>query len=1341
LQNKKKILFILAFTLILSSISFSSGLIEGGSFEDADPSAFWSVGVCGKDASPPINSLINRGTRGTWVSDDNGVTDGSLAGVCGASATTGTTGSGDNANVCITTPSGSNRNCTTFTNDAEPFPAEFFSGVTITLTHDYGSDFNVLMYWDEPADTNFFSVQYAGSTELNNGSIVTLDVGLCKAGGTLCGAGSTHGNYGGTFYIDNIRTAGHTLTVNEPIEPINSNTSFEIRATVTDLNTENVEGATVNITLNGDTNAMTYSNGAYRITYPNGLPAGSYDYNVGSSWEGIDQNSSGTLIFSTNEYQYLTITPIKNILSYSYGSVDFIIGGVDPDLYTEWRADSNSSSQETPTYTWFNTDNTGRQYFIYTSSDGVNYAFDATLTYGSTNSNPVQKIWNESKKRFDYSFSDTLSALETKYYRLEFRLPVKRWEAIGNSEDWYIQNKPVVIQDVNKLDYDDYTVSAYSGIRNIYKEHIPEISGDETQAYELQFTAKSDVNATIIEVGQTINGTDSGKSSASLTSAWHRYSFTIQATDFDSQILIINSQGTTANIQITDYALIPRGFFTKRLDLRKLNGDYLDLLLVNGFSNQYLQEGNPFRITTGAYDRAGNLLDLRLEAYFESVSANNLVKKSVFDFYETGVETEFKIEKIFDFDEPFPEIIDLNGNASNPTNPRNLVLKANIYDENGATVATQSKYIKFIQYPYFPDDLRMNFFPTEKRKGKNPTGILEIKINRPEVLEGLDLRIYSDSNTVDAPNFQKRIFKDSDFICNTSYCSLNIKANEYLFEDVNLTTITWFALLNTEYLDQDNNLTRDDRRIYVSDIVYDTAKIHQVVERLDRTYKPSEEIPLVLILRDTEAGNLNGKVEPYITLQNCDANTGGNCVDQTIRFKPTGFAYDDKFNYNYFFFRHLYVLDDGSLLPDYNSIGFRANVSDPAGIRTTKIPVLADKCQSQDVNTSNFWEAGLGFLLEFADDLTATVTGCNTAQYPLVTTTDNTGQETRLFIASDHTVSDPSQTLFACIAPDSNNVFGKPLEQDLLCFTWYEVAESPIDNFRIRLTNQFSDLSVEGSDRQYIEFNIPYEIIANNDVQLLKNQLETNQNTTIDTVGEFYYEGLRNMAGSLAYAYGLDNLDNFLASNNIITNVGADYDFSQTLSATTLEGAMFYRIKGVPVVNAYDYSRDFEIEKIYNQIDRRYFIRTLQEKDILINKKIPTIELIVNDFVAPIKIKDDEGIILIDEEPIKQNINNSNIDGNNTQKYNVSPNILNLDLQNTMFWNNFSENESRTISMNIKFVVRETIGVAIFDFVSDAIENPIGTLEDFLKQNLLLIMAVSLLLVIGGVIYWLYVRG
>ncbi len=1191
-----------------------------------------------------------------------------------------------------------------------------------------------------------FRIAYLNTSTINTDVNYTHSSQNLSAGDRVCfwGEGdgdASAGNVEGVITVDNFQLTGHTLTTSTPVSPAPSNVALTFRATITDVNGSNIANADVNILLNGDENVMVFSeaSGQYLITFSDGLAVGDYLFDINSTWEGVTKGITQLLQVRTQEFQYLTVTAIENISNIRFGSVD--ITPSDNSKQIIFKVDSNSASAQTPTFKIFNSRFLDeQQYFIFTSPDGNNFVFNDTLTFGSDETNPIQKIWSEPNQKYTYSFQDTLTANETKYYKMTYRSPYKHFFSINNSSEWSNQLQPTTTDD-NSFSIDTYSISQFANIRSTLIQHVPGVFGDETSAFELQFTAFTDVNGTAIDVGQTVNGSDV-TTQVSLTSTPHTFSFTINATDFDSQVIILTTNNTSANVTITDYAIVARGFFTKRLKLFKENTDPLDVFLLSGFSKRYLQEGIGFRIDTEAFDREGILDTITVSGFLDGTGANNLVKKSIFNigtfFPGTSIFTPSQAGDLINFNQIFPPIIDLNGTANNPVPPRTLIVRTTLTDKNGTAVAVQSRNVTFLQFPYFPNDLIMNFFPTEKRKGKHPTGLLQINIKDPNILQALDFRIYSDGNTLNQPNFRTTIFKGQDFSCTGTSCNLELKFNEFVFEDVNLTTITVFAILNTEYLDQDNNLTRIDRRIFVVPIEFDIAKIYQVVHRTDRTYRESEEIPLVLILRDDEATNLKNKLDIFMTLQNCDNADGnaGNCVDQTIRYKPTGFVYDDKANLNYYFFRHLFVLDNGSLLPDGNYISFRATVTDKTGTRSQVIPVLTDKCKNNDIDITNFFAGILtGNIIGAIDSLGVEITGCNTEQENIVTTTKNSEQEHRLLIDEDHTLTSPTQEVLFCLAPDTNNVISKPLEQDLICGVWYTVGEKPIDNFRVRITNHLSDLSIEGSTKQYKEWNIPYEIIAINDIQLLKLELQTDQTTSIDTVGDFFYEIFNGLARDFLNSTGLQDKANFIAGKGIITNVGADLNFNKLFSPTNITGAMIYRVKGIPVTNIQDFKFDTRFDGQFENVNRKQFLDFLAINNIPIPEKEATLEVIVSDLTIPLLFKDSEGSLIIDEKATNQAVSKARADVNANLPNQFIPNILTFTFQNTMFFNNFSEQETRSLLLRIALIVVDSPLNATIELFNDFAQDPAGTTMDFLFGGILFI-AILMMLVFMVSLIW-----
>jgi len=382
--------------------------------------------------------------------------------------------------------------------------------------------------------------------------------------GGSCTADSTE------FYLDNFRferdiTPTIVNTLREPLSNVDTGQQFTARVQVAyDSNSENVSNADVNFNFNNEgyvTASYSSVNQWYEYTFTAPLTTGDYNLAVLSTLTGATgdyDEYSVTVVRS--EYQYLTITTIENIASWSYGSVDFIPSNDGETII--WQVDNNSASAETPEYKITNDNTDGRQYFIYTSATNSNYAFDDTLTFGSAVDTPIQKIWNDETEEYEYSFSDTLSAGETKYYKLTYKYPYKYYNSISGSTDWQISLVPNVI-DYNVLSYDEYTISQYANIRNTFVEPIPDITEDETSAFELQFTAWSDVNGTTICAGETVYNTDT-TTCGTLTSTPKRFSFTISESDFDSQALMLTTNNTSAVVNIMDYSIVARGYFTKR---------------------------------------------------------------------------------------------------------------------------------------------------------------------------------------------------------------------------------------------------------------------------------------------------------------------------------------------------------------------------------------------------------------------------------------------------------------------------------------------------------------------------------------------------------------------------------------------------------------------------------------------------------------------------------------------------------------------------------------------------------------------------------------------------------
>lgn len=1140
------------------------------------------------------------------------------------------------------------------------------------------------------------------------------------------------------FRYEEIPTMVHDVTEEGDPFPIDVNFSItdDLRL---DTNNMVVSNSTCTITFDGVSSIFPFNTSIqqYEYTYQTAVPK-TVSYSIGcsgpSDYDNPDANVTGTVSFvvDLSTGSKIIVTDIENV-SHEIEStqVNFFPSSESQDII--YSIDNNyTASLEIPQYV-FNSLIDGKQYFVYTATepqyDANTWVFNDTLTFGVASDDPVQKIWNETTQQYEHSFTDTLFDGEKKYYKLSYKSPYKDYQSISGSTEWYTVLPPFK-DDTNSISVDIYQISQYSNIRDIFIEQVPNIFNDVSEAFEIQFTAWTDTSNIQILAGQTIFESDS-TTSITLTNEPHRYSVSIDATDYDSQILLKTNEAVPATIYITDYAIVPRGYFTKKLLLTKQNGDPLDLFLLNNYSKKYIQEGYAFNVKTQAYDREGDLLELKIETFFSPDANGNDTNQVTYSVYNLTTDQE----TILDIQQQVPPILDLIGNASSPVNPRDLVVRATLLDQFGVEVSQQSLPIKFVQFPYFGGDFLLEFFPTEKRKGKNPAGILQINSNNIETLEGLDIRIYDQNSSINFPDYKKRIYKGTDFNCITGNCSFQLKIDDFLFEDANLVHFVITGMMNTEYFSLTNPLIQVDRTIYLTQTSFDVSRIQQLVERTDQQYKNTEEIPVVLILRSTDAENLKDKLNVYLTLQNCDANFlgGGNCVNQTKKWYPNGYLFDDKYNYNLYFFRNVFLLDNGNLLPDGNYIGFRASVTDGKGAMTAITPVLAPRCKGFNYGAL-FWPGA--FFSYLSNLFTGAQNGCTSGTTDdIVTTTVNNTQEMRIQINNAVSLTDPSLTAFGCLAPDTNNVQQNSLSQDLLCVVWVQSGKKPIDDYRLRIGNNFSDYSKTGSNKQYVEFNIPYELVAYNDPLYVKNQLD--ESADITTVGDYIYQGFQEIAVNILNATIIDKAS-FLAKNGFIPQIAGDINLDQAFSPTSVGQIFWVQIKGAPIVNAQDFKYNSKVNGNYDQINKTKFLEFLSNNGVAYQTVVPAkAKVIINDFSLPTEFIDSNGAILIDQEATEKKINQNNIDVNAPYGA-MLPAKITLTLQLTMFYNSFSQQQTMSLLLNIYAFFFENLVGLINGFIGNALSpnfDPIDSGKQFLFEHILELTVLLMVIIMYRYVY------
>lgn len=978
----------------------------------------------------------------------------------------------------------------------------------------------------------------------------------------------------------------------------------------------------------------------------------------------------------------------------------------------------------------------GKQYFISTSDEDGNYVFNDSLTYGTLNSfdDPIQKIWHEADAEYKYLFNDTIIAAEEKFFELNYRFPMGYWEIVQNDPDWFLQLNPHSSIVNGKLT-DIYTLSHFSNMKNILIQPIPEFVDTVSVPYEFQFTAfvspEFDSNTVLIKVG-TIDAADvETTNTITVTKTAKRFSVPVEASSFEDQLLVksdLTIDNNAVVINITDYALINRGYFTKRLELKQSDNSELPVIVLSTIVSKYLLEGKNFRVDTEAYDRDGDINYLKIEAYLDTVHDVNRVRVYWFDL-NTSVEETIIINELLE------GIIDLSGSASNPSTPRQVRIRAILVDSNRLAVATQSKWITFIQYPYFPKDIEINFTQDARKVGENPKGILNLTLTAPETLIGVRLNIWDEDSSKVNSDYNKIFYKDTDFECHAFYCSFDYFIDDWKFKDQNIYGVQFVTLINTELYDANNSLLHHTKFFFIKYRDYETLRVFETFERLDHTYRSDEEIPVVLQVREVGDygtwANIKNDVRVYMRIANCDADVNATCQQQSNRYPADSFLYDEETGYNYFFFRQLFLMDDGSLFPDANYMRFVATIEDVETVRSTaRDAFMTRKCQADDRDTDcssgGIPGAGTCFFNNMLSTLNHFTFGCTTVAPLIVATGTNEGLELRLLIDEDHSLTTPTQECFACLNTDINNLYASQLKQDLLCASWYTIGENPIDSMTLAVTNKHSDLSEDDpAIGQYLKVNIPYELVAFNDITLLKKMLETNQNTTINSLGDAIIRAFNELFTSYA-TYSAVRL-NFNTIQSITPNIGFDCNFDKPFDPANVTGLLFYKIKGLEVHNMEDFRNVEDIEFV----DPVNFMKFVKDQELNVPDKETHITVYASDF-EKILDKDIVSNLVINEKSKDQKLNIENVDVNNIPNFRNIPTILKFNLISDLAYGGHVNVIRRYVPIRLQEIIVFSFQIGdINEIINQATTDPIGFFVLFLFDNIVII---TILLMIGIVL-------
>jgi len=1067
-----------------------------------------------------------------------------------------------------------------------------------------------------------------------------------------------------------------------------------------------ISGGSCLINVEGSDYAMTEGDGVY--TYSNQYGAtGNYDVNTTCTKAGY-LPSSDSLNFDIT-YRASDVLVFSDLDNVSIGSVDndnrqVILNVTNTDDFS-FCASSSVESFDIK-YVWDKAKDS-KQYFAYTSADeGLTYVFNETLTYGSDYNTPLQKVpLTQNMDQYSLDYENLVIGKEC--FKFAFKDPDVYWDMINSSGDWIHINQPEVWVDDDFRTWDLFSDSNYSNLRSYTEKYYPQLTSSDINAgFELQFTARASAPVTL-KVGFTYNGTDSTVD-VPLSTGVRRYSIPVNPTDWDSKILFKTSSSSSAVVYATQFAVIPKSYFTDRLNIFKSNGDVLDAILNAGESKQYVKEGVDFLFDTKINDWREDISRLRVEALL----GGTVVKTYVYDFNNLT-----SSNNIYEFNNFLIDgITDLNGNAEDPSTFRSLTVRATAINISGDEVTEQFKTVSLLQYPYFPTDMMQEVRVLSFKLGDNPEFAWGLEQQDPDVFKGMWIQIYDDDSSVGSPDYQTWISNDE---LNCSYsCFKNIKIDDWVYETAGQYTVNFQMVTNTEYESTSSIMLNRNVAYYVSSKAYSGARILQVLERSDHTYRADEPVPLVLQLKDVPTGDISGDVDVYLTIDICGADTGACDTNGTTRFYPSSHVFDESSGYNYWYFNSLFYDDAGALLGDGNFIRFVGHISDKRASHTDlPSPTLADKCQVA------YTDLG-GFLMNF-------ITGYGCGSLTPEEVEVSSIYEERLFIDIDHFVaSDQSHSVLCVKNDDTKNT--EDLKQGLTCFVLYDRAEQHLDYFEFTLGNEYSDYSKDGSESQYLSFKLPAEDIMFNDPVLLQKALDNSFQTDdpIDTIGEIVYYWADDIFSGVGNPFA-QVLAEGLTDTAVIKNVNWDVNLDGVLEPDNVMGIFAVRITDMQVVNALDYEGTFPEVKV---LDLKNFRAWANNNKIPLGLKETNVKVWASDG----KVFENfnlESPLVIYENPSNTRVNQNTLDSNIDTSF--APAILKFNLAVDLVANFERTTQRRSMPLTLVYFV-PAVPVSFNDLVQGLesfIYDPVGETTEFVTVNWFWIVILVFLGLIVSLMY------
>jgi hypothetical protein len=769
---------------------------------------------------------------------------------------------------------------------------------------------------------------------------------------------------------------------------------------------------------------------------------------------------------------------------------------------------------------------------------------------------------------------------------------------------------------------------------------------------------------------------------------------------------IKTTQPSYATIKVYSYALMERGYFKKGIELKTKTGGELPALLEGGVSKTYVQEGSGFRVKTELWNMRDEIESAEIFVYLDLVNDNNIVGHFYYDLTGFAGQTSIPIDYLI------PSVID----QTNGTKPLKVKMRV-----NGSTGYSEvaSAWTNLIQFPFFPGDFSITTFIQNKKVGQSPFGKITIRDSIPETLRGVKLFLYTESGSPDHADYNKTYYIGNDFQCYGFDCSFDFKVTDWVFPTEGNYRLTVSAMLTTQAEDWNDLITSKTINFRTVYREFETARVLEVIERPDHTYRNDEEIAFALQLRSaTSTGweNLKNDLKVWLTLWTCDAAApGGNCFEEDINYAATDFLYSNESGNNYFFWKQIYIDKNGSLLEDTNYYRVMATIESTKGgyAAANEYALLAPKCQSAGYDTNClfnplqiswpfncFFNGMLDVLNQYGFGCTA---GNETSN--VVTMSENTAEEGRILIDTSHSLATPTQECSFCVEPDENNIYADAFEQTVFCGTWYKFNEAPIDNFTVTFANQYSDLSKTGENAQYLRFSVPFASIAFNDISLLQQSMAKDYGTQADTVGELIGQVLNRYAAN-AGNFWKGPAGYVLTATNfagVTPNIGFDCNFDRPIDPTYIDGVLWFAIDRTQVINKQDY---LDAYPDLNAVATKDFLEYMNYKGRKYEKKSTKVDVLGRDFIKLLSLNVASPLV-IDAPYSDKVIQRENIvtDVNTTvTTYASVPTRLRFDVITDLVHSNETSVIRRFIPYSITAMI--TKPPSIFSWVTDFLKNP-----------------------------------